>query len=117
MKKSQRVALFGDTLLMDSVEASLNTHNELDLVRINTEVANIVEHIKLICPDLVIFDANDPQAQFVLLFCRAQSSTPLLGLDIRCSQVVSLSYKHYSAQSANDLTNLIKGRLLTETGS
>lgn len=117
MKKQQVVALVGDTLLIDSIEASLTNYKELGLVRINTRVANIVEHLRLHCPDLIIFDATDPEAQFALLFGQVQPSIPLLGLDIRCNKVVSLSCQHHTAQSASDLTNVIRGRLLAPVGS
>ena len=112
MRGKKVIALLGDTLLIDSIEASLSTKEELGLVRIDTRVGNLVEHLGRLHPDAIIFDANDPQAQLVVLFYHTQPNVLLLGLDIRCSRVVSLSCQHHTAHSANDLTRVITGSLL-----
>ena len=112
MAKKRKVALFGDTLLMDSVEASLSSQQELGLVRINTQVSNVVDHLRKLGPDLIIFDGDDPQSKFVVPFLQVQSSIPLLCLNGSRNTVVALTAQHFTAQSASDLTRTIQGRVL-----
>ena len=108
MKKQQLVALFGDSLLIDTVEASLQNREELGIVRIQNGVNDVAERLKAVCPDLIILDSNDPNTQFLLPFFKEQASVPLLCLDVSCNTVVALSCQHYTARTTNDLTHVIQ---------
>jgi len=108
VKKSRVVALFGDSLFIDSIEASLQASRELGLVRIHSSVTNVVERLKVLGPDLIIFDSMDPRLQFVVPFLRDRPDIPLLCLDVHTSRVIVVSGEHYLARSASDLANLIE---------
>jgi hypothetical protein len=108
MKKQQLVALFGDSLIIDTVEASLQKKEELGIVRIQNGVNDVAERLKAVCPDLIILDSNDPNAQFLLAFFLEQANVPLLCLDASCKTVVALSCQHYTARTTNDLTHVIQ---------
>ncbi len=108
MKKQRIVVLFGDTLLMDTVEASLREYQELGVVRIHNTVVDVVEHLKALCPDLVIFDVGDSHSQFLLPLLREQPDIPLLCLDVTCSTVIALSCQQYTALTAHDLVQVIQ---------
>ena len=108
MSKQRIVALFGDSLLMDTVEASLEDHKDLGVIRIHTAVTEVAQRLKALCPDLVIVDLNDTHAQFVLPLLKDLPQVPLLCLDANCSKVISLSSRQYTALTSNDLAHLIK---------
>jgi hypothetical protein len=108
MTRQRVIALFGDSLLIDTIEASLQDNKELGIVRIHASVNDVLGRIKALCPDLVILDSQDPHTQFILPFFREESSVPLLCLDVSCSKVVALSCQHYTAVSANDLAQIIR---------
>ena len=108
MKKQQLVALFGDSLIIDTVEASLQKKEELGIVRIQNGVNDVAERLKAVCPDLIILDSNDPNAQFLLTFFLEQANVPLLCLDASCKTVVALSCQHYTARTTSDLTHVIQ---------
>jgi hypothetical protein len=108
MKKKQVVALFGDSLLIDTVEASLKNKEELGIVRIQNSVRDVTERLKALSPDLIILDSSDPDTQSLFPFFKEQESVPLLCLDVSCSTVVALSCQHYTARTANDLTHVIQ---------
>ena len=114
MSKQRIVALFGDSLLMDSVEASLGTHEELGVIRIDTSIADATQRLKTMCPDLVILDLSDLNAHLVLPFLRDLPGVPLLCLDISCNKVISLSSQQYTALTSKDLAHLIKAQTSTE---
>jgi hypothetical protein len=102
------VALFGDSLFIDSLEASLQSSRDLGLVRIPASVGNAVERLKTLCPDLVIIDSLGPSLQYVVPFLRDRPDIPLLCLDVDCSQVIVLSGQHHPAPTASALAHLIE---------
>lgn len=110
MSKQRIVALFGDSLLMDTVEASLETHQELGVIRIHTTVTDAAERLKILCPDLVILDLSDTSAHLVMPFLKDLPGVPLLCLDVTCSRVISLSCQQYTALTSSDLAHLIKSQ-------
>lgn len=110
MSKSRVVALFGDSLFIDSIEASLQGSGELGLVRIHSSSPNAMEKLKLLGPDLIIFDSMDSTLQFMVPMLRDRPDIPLLCLDVNCSRVIVMSGVHYLTRSANDLADLIQLR-------
>ncbi|MGD8623311.1 MAG: hypothetical protein PVF47_00625 [Anaerolineae bacterium] len=108
MKKKQVVALFGDSLLIDTVEASLRNKEELGIVRIQNSTNDVTERLKALSPDLIILDSNDSSNQSLFSFFKEQASIPLLCLDVSCNTVVALSCQHYTARTSNDLTHVIQ---------
>ncbi len=102
------MALFGDSLFIDSIEASLQASHELGLVRVHASVGDVVERLKILGPDLIIFDSLDSTLPFVVPFLRDRPDVPLLCLDVNCSRVTIVSGEHYLARSASDLANLIE---------
>ena len=118
MEERRLVVLFGDSLLMDTVEANLEDTQELGVMRIHATVPNVGERLKALSPDVVIFDFDAPHLQFIIPFLREQPGVPLLGLDVACSKVVAMSSQHYTTVTANDLTQLILSEcLLSELSS
>ena len=107
MRAKRVIALFGDSLLIDTVEASLQNSQGLGVVRVQTTTSDALDRLKALCPDLIIFDLNDPNSRLVIPFFRDHQSTPLLCLDVTCSKVLALSCQHYTATSAHDLERLI----------
>ena len=108
MKKRQLVVLYGDSLLMDTVEASLGDDSPaLGVVRMHTTVPDAAERLKSLHPDLVIFELDTLHSQVVLSFLRDRPGTPLLGLDLTCSKVIALSSHQYTALTTDDLIQVI----------
>lgn len=108
------VVLFGDSLLMDTVEASLGENPELGVMRMHSNVPNIGERLRSIQPHLIIFDWDAPHCQFVLPFLRAQSGIPLLGLDVTCSKAIMLCSQEHTILTADELAELIQTQTANE---
>jgi chemotaxis response regulator CheB len=108
MGEQRVVALYGDSLLMDTVEASLEDNQDLGVIRIHTSVNDVVERLKALCPDLVIFDMNDPRSWFVFALLRERPGIPLLCVDITQSKVIALNCQQFTALTADDLAAVIE---------
>jgi hypothetical protein len=104
------IVLFGDSLLMDTVEASLGDNPELGVMRMHTNVPNIGERLQKLQPHLIIFDWDAPHCHFVLPFLREQAGIPLLGLDVTCSKAIMLCSQNYTVLTADQLSELIQAQ-------
>ena len=107
MEHRRIVVLYGDSLLMDTIEASLTDNEELGVKRIHNTVSDVGEQIMALRPDVVIFDWDGTQSEFLIPFMREQPGVPLLGLDITSSQVIVLSSQRYATPTVNDLAKVI----------
>ena len=107
MKEQQLVVLFGDSLLMDAVEANLAHRDELSLVRIRTAISDIVPRLYSLDPDLVVFDFDDEYSQFVLPLLRVKPGMSLIGLDANFSKAIRLTSHQYLELTSDDLARVI----------
>jgi hypothetical protein len=110
MEHHRLILLYGDSLLMDAVEASLADRQEIDLVRVRSAILDFETRVKSLCPDLVIFDFDTIHSQFVIPLLRARPDVPLVGLDFNSNQVVVLSGQAYTARTAQELARLLQSQ-------
>jgi hypothetical protein len=108
MGNQRLVVLFGDSLLMDGVEASLAVMPELGVMRIHTTVQDVRECLMSLRPDLVIFDWETSQAQLLVSVLRDQPGVTLLGLDVTSRKVVVVSSHQFTPLTADDLAQVIQ---------
>ena len=107
MAEQRIVALYGDSLLMDAVEASLEDNQELGVIRIHTTVSNVVECLRSLNPSLIILDMNDPHSRLMVSFLRDLPTVPLLCVDVTTSKVIALACQEYTVLTADDLAQVI----------
>jgi len=114
MNQTQLIVLFGDSLLMDTVEAGLDDLPHIGVMRIHAGVSNVNDRLKSLTPNLVIFDWDADHCHFVLPFLRDQPGTPLLGLDITASRAIAVCSREHAVYSINELSRIIQQQ--TESG-
>jgi hypothetical protein len=116
MQKQRVVALYGSSLLIDIVEASLGNNKELGVVRVEGPSSSAVEHLKSLHPDLIVVDSSEPDSQFVLSFFKDRAGVPLLCLDPNCNKAMILSCQHYTSLTTSDLTDLVQSHASGQNG-
>jgi len=116
MQKQRIVALYGNSLLMDIVEASLESNQELGVVRVGGSSHGVVERLKSLRPDMIVVDSSQPDAQFVLSFFKDRAGVPLLCLDSDCNKAMILSCQHYTSLTTTDLTDLVRSHASGRNG-
>ena len=107
MQKHRLVALYGSSLLMDIVEATLGENQSLDVVRVEGSSSGEVDNLRSLHPDMIVVDSSDPDAQFVLSFFKDRDGVPLLCLDPNCNKAMVLSCQHYTSLTTTGLSDLI----------
>ena len=116
MPKQRVVALYGSSLLIDIVEASLAKNWDLSVIRVSGSSTSAVEHLKQLSPDMIVVDSSEPDSQFVLSFFKDRAGVPLLCLDPNCNKAMVLSCQHYSSLTTTDLTNLVQSHTGVQNG-
>jgi DNA-binding NarL/FixJ family response regulator len=106
--KQRIAALYGNSLFIAGLETCLRDREELAVDRIDATLADAMERLADMRPDVVIFDLDAPHAQFVTSFLREHPGLPLIGLGLADSNVVVFSSQQYTALTANDLTQVIQ---------
>jgi hypothetical protein len=116
MEEHPIVVLFGDSLLMDTVEASLGAIQGLGVLRVYNSVTDIADRLRSYSPDLIIFELGSTLSKTVIPLLIDQPGVPLLGVDITSSRVVVLSSQQHTVLTANDLDKLIRSQTNGKAG-
>ena len=117
MQEQRVVALYGNSLLMEIVEASLGKNQELGVVRVSGSSSGaVVERLKSLCPDMIVVDSSEPDARLVLSFFKDRAGVPVLCLDSDCNKAMVLSCQHYSSLTTTDLTDLVQSHACGRNG-
>jgi hypothetical protein len=107
-EEGRLIVLYGDSLLMDTIEASLEASQDLGVMRIHATVTDVGGRLKSLCPDLIIIDLNAPHSQQVIPFLWDHPGIPMLGLDITSGRVLALSSEPHLVHSVSDLAELVE---------
>ena len=110
MEDSRLVVLFGGSLLMDGVAASLCADQSLGMMQIIDTVPNLRECLQSLQPDIVIFDWDTPEAENIVSVLRDQPGVTLLGLDVHNRKVIIVSSHQYAPLSVDELVQVIQSQ-------
>ena len=104
-----KVVLYGNSLALSGVGASLEGHPGLDLVRVEAGDAS-AETLHEIEADVVVFDLATARPDVVRLWKRDRPVLPI-GVDLVKHQVVVFSGKASRGLTTDDLVRVIEGRM------
>ena len=107
------VALLGEPLLMDSIEASLSSKPDLYVVRLSSDPGTPVRWPAE--PDLILTDLNELGQRTILSYLKQFPDTPMLGIEATSHGVIAMSIEPYSIRSIEDLTAVIRNKILPHT--
>jgi hypothetical protein len=103
------VVLYGNSLALSGVGASLEAHPGLRIVRVDAADRSS-EALRQIEPDVVVFDLATAQPDVVALWRRDPSVLPI-GVDLLEQRVVVFSGKSTRALTTDDLLRVIESRM------
>ena len=103
-----KVVLYGNSLALSGVGASLEAHPGLHVVRVDA-TGESDEALRELEPDVVVFDLATAQPDVVALWRRDPPALPI-GVDLLKQQVVVFSGKRSRALTTADLVRVIEGR-------
>ena len=114
MEERRRICLYGDSVILGCIGASLGGRNEFDVIRLAQPSADRSE-LETIDPDVILFDVENghPGPAFSLLETRPDLL--LLGVSPDGNVVRQWSGRQYRELTTNELTTLMRAG--SEAGS
>ena len=111
MKKRQRVILFGKTIILGTVGASLQNHPDFEVIHLSAPYPRLQE-LAAMKPNVILFDRGNtcPLAVFSLLATLPELQ--LISIDPSTNQLMVWSGQHLRELSLQDLVNVIQKREL-----
>jgi len=106
MIKRRRVFLYGKTVILGTVGASLQRYPDLEVLPLSAPLPGIKE-LGALSPDVILFDlqADRPEAAFALLGVRPDLL--LIGIDPSSDQVLMWAGRQLSSISTQELVQTI----------
>ena len=111
-EKRQRVILYGDSLILDGVRASLETCPGIEVLVLDQPLDRPLEALRPLCPAALIFDLEAEEPEFPLALLQ-QPGLLLIGIDPETHHVLVWSGKQATAVSVADLLSVIIGERAT----
>ncbi len=108
-KQRQQVVLYGDTLILAGVQASLSASPGLDVIVLDPAKGSAADMLRGLHPDAVIFDLESlAELPLALLQQPGLVQPPLLiGVNPSRNEMLVLSGRPAQARSAADLVHVI----------
>jgi DNA-binding NarL/FixJ family response regulator len=114
MADIRKVVLYGNSVFMAGVEASLKSRDEIEVIHIDASLPDAVQELDVLNPAVVIFDlSSPPPLRLGLPFVRDHLGLPFIGLDVTSNTVLVLSCQQYPALTVDDLAQVIQAQLST----
>jgi len=109
MGNKPTVVLYGVSLVIEGLAASLGSHPDLSLHRINGRGLFLAEQLTALRPDVVIFDlvAAPPDNAFLSLW--EQPQVLLIGVDLNRHEMFQWVGQCARAQTTQDVIRAIQG--------
>ncbi len=113
----RKVVLYGNSVFMAGVEASLKSRDGIEVIHIDAGVPSAAQELDVLDPAAVIFDlSSPPPVRLGLPFIREHLDLPFIGLDVTSNTVLVLSCRQYTALTVDDLAQVIRAQLSASAG-
>jgi hypothetical protein len=101
------VALYGNSLVVSSVGASLQNRAGLELVRLDASVPDAAQRLKALHPDVVLYDLATAQPDFAIALLKEHTRLLLIGVDLTSAKMLVLSGHESNMLTVDDLLQVI----------
>lgn len=110
------LALCGESLLIEGIEASLKDRGGLEIVRISTSQPRADQVLDELSPDVIVFDLTPNQLSCVFTYLRTHTDVLLIGLDIDSDLALFLSGEWQIVPTIDVLMQVIEARIQVKKG-
>ena len=117
MKTSRTVVLYGKSLVMTSLAASLARRPRLILHQLDASTPDLAHQIRSRMPDVLVFDLATAHPGYAIALLREHPRLLLIGVDMQHAQALVLSGQQYQALTIDDLALVIETEPASGSGS
>ena len=110
------LALCGESLLIDGIDASLKGREGAEIVMLDTSRPDAVQILDKLSPDIIIFDLTPSQLSCVFTYLRTRTDVVLIGLDIHSDLALFLSAEWRMLPTVADLLQVIEAQMQERNG-
>ena len=108
MVRSKKVALVGDSLMLEGVAMRLDDRADVQIIRIDPCTDDIQRRLLTLQPDLILLELQAPwTAPLLALLCETPGTEAAV-LDFSEQRLVLVSSRHYATQTMDDLLQRIQ---------
>ena len=108
MEKRTQVVVYGSSLNMATVTASLNADPGLEVICVDPRSPTSRQYLRELNPAVIAFDLNDPPQTMEAILLRDRPEALLIGVDPTNDEILVLSGRLQQARSASDLIGVIQ---------
>ena len=109
MEKTRTVVLYGNSLVVSSLAASLASQPGLTLHQLDGPLPDLVRQVKSLDSDVLIFDLAAARPDTAIELLKEHPRLLLIGVDVMNAKMLVLSGNQSQALTMDDLTRAIKG--------
>jgi len=108
VEKRTQVVVYGNSLNLATVTASLNADQGLEVICVDPRSPTARQYLRELNPAVIAFDLNDPPQTMEAILLRDRPEALLIGVDPTNDEILVLSRRLQQARSASDLINVIQ---------
>jgi hypothetical protein len=105
---TRTVVLYGNSLVISSFGASLQSCPGLFVLSMDAEMPDAVQRMLTLKPDIVMFDLATAHPDFAISLWKTQPKLLLIGVDIAKGEILVLSGSRQQVLSLTDLVGVIQ---------
>ena len=110
MEKRTRVLIYGNTLNMAGIAASLKAEASLEILCVDPQNPTARQSLNELDPHAIIFDRSDPNTALDLALLREQPGLLLVGVDPSSDDALVLSGQLTRVLSGKELARLVSAQ-------
>jgi hypothetical protein len=107
MEQRQRVILYGDSLILETVGASLQKRPQLEVIALSNPCPS-AEQLAAMKPDVILFDMGTPRPEAAFSLLATCPGLLLVGVDPDRNRAVAWSGQQLCELSTSDLVEVIR---------
>ena len=107
MHQPRTVAVYGNSLFIAGIEASLKTQPELQVMRIAGDDSDMAEPLTEACPDVIVFDLSATRPLISFSFLVEHPQVLFIGLDLASDRGFVFSGQYSQVSTTDNLLQLI----------
>ena len=104
----QTVLVYGNSLAVSTIGASLQAHSDLKVLPLDPTRPDVTQRLEELKPGIVIFDLATGYPNFAINLCKANPGLLLIGVDPSSDELLVLSGRPVQALSPQDLVEVIR---------
>jgi hypothetical protein len=108
MQDTHKIVLYGGSLFIAGLDASLSSIPGLEIERVEADAGNDMERVRAAKPDVIIVELGIASCNLTLTLMTKFPGVTLIALDPESDRLLTLSVQEHTAWAVADLVKLIQ---------